>query len=131
MNGLPPDLVDLLRAAPAAYFATVMPDGSPQLTQVWVDTDGKHVVVNTVQGHQKARNIARDPRVALNIADPARPSKYWFVRGVVTEVTTEGAAAHIDELAVRYTGAPYQWYGGRDQVRLKVSIRVDSLHAMG
>ncbi len=128
---LPTDLVDLLSAAPQAYLATVMPDGSPQLTQVWVDTDGEHVVVNTVLGHQKARNIARDPRVAINVADPARPAKYWFVRGECGDVTRTGAAEHIDELAQRYTGAAYQWYGGRDQVRLKVTIRADSVHTMG
>ncbi|HEY3708928.1 MAG TPA: pyridoxamine 5'-phosphate oxidase family protein [Amycolatopsis sp.] len=58
-----------------------MPDGSPQLTQTWVDTDGKHVLVNTVQGHQKVRNVERDPRVALNIVDAANPFRYYRVRG--------------------------------------------------
>lgn len=128
---LPADLVALLQTDAQCYLATVMPDGSPQLTQVWVDTDGSNVVINTVRGHQKARNIERDPRVAINVADPARPSKYWFIRGEVTEIATEGAADHINALAVRYTGEPYQWYGGRDQVRLKVTIRPDSVHAMG
>lgn len=128
---LPDDLIALLRTDAQCYLATVMPDGSPQLTQVWVDTDGSHVRVNTVRGHQKARNIERDPRVALNIADPARDWKYWFIRGTVTEVTTDGAAEHIDALALRYTGSPYQWYGGRDQVRLLMTIEADSVHAMG
>lgn len=128
---LPATLVDLLRTPAQCYLATVMPAGSPQLTQVWVDTDGTHLLVNTVRGHQKARNIERDPRVALNVADPVRPSRYWFVRGVVTDVTTDGAAEHIEALAQRYTGAPYEWYGGRDQVRLLLTIRADSLHVMG
>lgn len=128
---LPQELAALLKTDAAAYLATVMPDGSPQLTQLWIDTDGEHVIVNTVQGHQKARNIERDPRVAVNVADPSRPSRYWFIRGEVIDVTTDGAAEHIDELAQRYTGQPYQWYGGRDQVRLRVTIRADSVHAMG
>jgi Pyridoxamine 5'-phosphate oxidase len=63
---LPADLVALLRTPVGCYLATVMPDGSPQLTQTWVDTDGTHVLVNTVRGHQKERNIGREPRVALN-----------------------------------------------------------------
>ena len=108
-----------------------MPDGSPQLTKTWVDTDGTHILVNTVRGHQKERNIGREPRVALNVADPARPSRYWFVRGKVTHLTEEGGAEHIDMLSMRCTGRPYAWYGGRDQRRVIVSITPHSVHAMG
>lgn len=128
---LPPDLVDLLRGRSTCYLATTMPDGSPQLTLTWVDTDGDHVLINTVDGHQKVRNIRRDPRVALTIADPAQPSRYFGVRGRVLEVTEEGAADHIDELAQRYTGKPYQWYGGRDQRRLLLRIEARRIHRMG
>ena len=99
-----------------------MPDGSPQMTQTWVDTDGRNVVINTVEGHQKVRNITRDPRVALNVADPDDPSRYFEVRGRVVEVTEDGAADHIEELAQRYLGQPYPWFGGRDQIRLLVRI---------
>ncbi|WP_406506620.1 pyridoxamine 5'-phosphate oxidase family protein [Streptomyces sp. NBC_01602] len=67
-----------------------MPDGSPQLTQTWVDTDGEHVLINSVQSHQKTRNIARDPRVAVAIADPSEPASYVQIRGRVLRVTTEG-----------------------------------------
>ena len=128
---LPPDLVDLLRAPSTCYLATTMPDGSPQLTLTWVDTDGEHVVINTVDGHQKVRNIRRDPRVAVTISDPAQPSRYFGVRGRVVEVTDDGAADHIDVLAQRYTARPYQWYGGRDQRRLIVRIAADRIHRMG
>lgn len=86
-----------------------MPDRSPQLTQVWVDTDGEHVLVNTVQGHQKQRNLERDPRVALTVSDPANPSRYHSVRGRVVSMTTDGAVDHIEMLSQRYTGAPYPW----------------------
>lgn len=122
---LPDGLLDLLRRPSPCFLATLMPDGSPQMTQTWVDTDGTHVLVNTVDGHQKVRNIGRDARVALNVADPDDPSRYFEVRGRVVDVTEDGAADHIEELAHRYLGGPYPWYGGRDQVRLLVTIAPD------
>ena len=97
-----------------------MPDGSPQLTQTWVDTDGEHVLINTVDGHQKVRNMRRDPRVAVNVADPENPSRYFGVRGRVVTITEDGARDHIVELAQRYP-----WFGGQDQVRLLVRIEPD------
>jgi PPOX class probable F420-dependent enzyme len=128
---LPADLIDLLRAPSTCYLATTMPDGSPQLTQTWVDTDGEHILINTVQGHQKVRNIERDPRVAVSISDPAQPSRYVAVRGRVVDSTTDGAAEHIETLAQRYLGGPYPWFGGRDQIRVLVRIAADRIHAMG
>ena len=128
---LPDDLIDLLRAPSTCYLATTMPDGSPQLTQTWVDTDGEHILINTVQGHQKVRNIERDPRVAVSISDPAQPSRYVAVRGRVVDSTTDGAAEHIETLAQRYLGGPYPWFGGRDQIRVLVRIAADRIHAMG
>jgi PPOX class probable F420-dependent enzyme len=119
---LPDALLDLLRRPSPCFLSTLMPDGSPQMTQTWVDTDGHDVLINTVRGHQKVRNVERDPRVALNVADPDDPSRYFEVRGRVTEVTEDGAHEHIDELSQRYIGAPYPWFGGRDQVRLLVRI---------
>lgn len=128
---LPEELLDLLRRPSQCFLATTMPDGSPQLTQTWVDTDGQHVLINTVRGHQKVRNIERDPRVAVSISDASRPSRYFAVRGRVLDITTEGAADHIESLSQRYTGGPYPWWGGRDQVRLVLTISVEKIHAMG
>src|SRR3954452_10423248 len=88
---LPPALLELLRRPSPCFLATLMPDGSPQMTQTWVDTDGRHVLVNTVDGHQKVRNMRRDPRVAVNVPDPDDPSRYFEVRGRVVEVTEDGA----------------------------------------
>ncbi|RYB94267.1 TIGR03618 family F420-dependent PPOX class oxidoreductase [Nocardioides oleivorans] len=104
-------LLELLRSAATCYVATTMPDGSPQLTQTWVDVDasGAHVLVNTVATHQKTRNIARDPRVAVAVSDPANPSRYHEIRGLVVSTTTEGAVDHIEALSQRYTGQPYPW----------------------
>jgi PPOX class probable F420-dependent enzyme len=128
---LPSDLLDLLRLPSPCYLSTVMPDGSPQQTQTWVDTDGEHILVNTVAGFQKVRNIERDPRIALTVSDPANPHRYFAVRGRVVNVTADGAADHIEKLAQRYLNGPYPWYGGRDQQRLLLTIEADKISGVG
>ena len=128
---LPDGLLALLSRPSVCYLATSMPDGSPQLTLTWVDTDGEHVLINTVRGHQKVKNIDRDPRVAVSISDPDRPSRYFEVRGRVVTVTADGAAEHIEKLAQRYLGKPYPWCGGRDQQRLLLTIEADKINKMG
>jgi PPOX class probable F420-dependent enzyme len=128
---LPEDLVALLRQPSPCFVATVMPDGSPQMTETWVDTDGEHVLINVVQGHQKLKNVERDPRVAVSVCDAARPSRYYAIRGQVVGITTEGAADHIEVLSQRYLGTPYPRWGGGDQVRVMLTIRADKIHGMG
>lgn len=125
------ELLDLLRRPSTCYVATTMPDGSPQLTQVWVDTDGEHVLINSVQSHVKTRNVERDPRVALTVADAENPRRYFQVRGRVLKVTTDGAVEHIEALSQKYMGAPYPWFGGRDQVRVIYVIAPDRISGMG
>ena len=122
---LPAGLLDLLSRPSPCFVATVMPDGAPQMTQTWVDTDGTHIRINTVAGFQKVRNMERDPRVALNVADPAEVSRYYQVRGRVVSITADGAAEHIEQLAQKYLGGPYPWFGGRDQTRLLVTIAAE------
>ena len=128
---LPENLLTLLRGTSTCYVATTMPDGSPQLTQTWADTDGEYILINTVDGFQKVRNVARDPRVAVTIADPDNPTRYIAVRGRVVSTTAEGGAEHIEALSQRYLGTPYAWYGGRDQTRVIMRIEADKIHAMG
>ena len=128
---LPEDLLALLRQPTQCYLATSMADGSPQVTQTWVDTNGEHVLINTVQGHQKLRNVRRDPRVAVAISDPHRGSRYFQVRGRVIDITTDGAVDHIEKLAQRYLGGPYPWFGGRNQVRVILTIQADRISGMG
>ena len=121
---LPEHVLVLLRAPSTCYLATTMPDGSPQLTQVWVDTDGTDVLINTVEGHQKLRNVRRDPRVALTVADPAHPAAYTQIRGTVREITTDGAREHIDRLSQKYLGKPYPTFGaGGERVLLRIEPR--------
>ncbi|GHH86000.1 PPOX class F420-dependent enzyme [Streptomyces sulfonofaciens] len=124
---LPGGLLDLLRRPSPCFLATVMPDGSPQLTQTWVTTDGEHVLINTVEGHVKARNVALDPRVAVNVADPDDTSRYYAVRGRVIAATTDGAAESIDEISQKYLGRPYPNFSGRPETRLLLTIAVDSV----
>ena len=124
---LPDALLDLLRKPSLCFLATTMPDGSPQLTETWVDTDGSHILVNTVQGFQKLRNIERDPRVALNVADSQEPTTYYAIRGRVVHVTTERGAEHIEELSQKYLGRPYPQFGGPGGTRVIIRIAVDRL----
>jgi PPOX class probable F420-dependent enzyme len=124
---LPESLLGLLRQPSPCFLATLMADGSPQMTQTWVDTDGRNVLINTVDGHQKVANMRRDPRVALNVANAGDPSEYIEVRGRVVGITEDGAVDHIEALAQRYLGGPYPWFGSRDQTRLLITIEPDRI----
>ncbi|CAN5606977.1 PPOX class F420-dependent oxidoreductase [soil metagenome] len=124
------ELLALLRQPSICYIATSMADGSPQLTQTWVDTDGEHVLINSVQSHVKVKNIGRDPRVAVAISDSTNPSRYVQVRGRVVNVTTDGAVDHIEMLAQKYLGTPYPWFGGREQVRVILVIEPEKISGM-
>jgi PPOX class probable F420-dependent enzyme len=118
---------ELLGAPQFAVIATLMPDGSPQTSTVWVDTDGDHVLVNTSEGRVKPANVRRDPRVALTVWDREDPYRQVIVRGRVVELTHEGAEDHIDELSRRYTGRfPYPWRSEGEQ-RVILRIRPDAV----
>ena len=95
---------DLLTKKTFAHLATIMKDGSPQVTPVWFDTDGPYVRVNSAVGRLKDKNMRRDPHVALSILDPDNAYRYLEIRGRVIEITEEGGAAHIDALAMKYMG---------------------------
>lgn len=96
--------VTLLKGPNIAHLATLMPDGSPQVTPVWVDTDGQDVLINTAEGRLKLKNMRRDPRVAVDLVDRDNPYRSVLVRGHVVAISEEGADAHIDQLAQRYLG---------------------------
>ena len=98
------EYLDLFEKRAYANLATLMPDGSPQVTPVWVDYDGEFILVNSAAGRQKDRNMERDPRVALDITDPENPYRYLQVRGRVVEITEKGADEHIDKMAQKYLG---------------------------
>jgi PPOX class probable F420-dependent enzyme len=102
---------DLIECPPVAALTTVSPDGYPQTSVVWCDFDGKHVRINTMRGFAKERNMRREPRVTLLCYDPRQPLRYLEVRGMVVEMTEEGAAQHLDDLASKYAGRPMHYFG--------------------
>ena len=128
---LSPGLQTLLGEPAFCQVATLLSDGSPHLTQVWVSTDGEHLLVNTYEGAQKLRNIRRDPRVAVNVVDPGNAWRLAHVRGRVVDVTTEGADEHIDELARKYLGVDSYPFRQPGQVRIKVTIAPEHINEIG
>ena len=119
-----------MREPSYGQIATLMPDGSPQVTQVWVDTDGTHVIVNSVATHQKVRNIRRDPRVAITAHDPAKPFRVVSIRGRVVDITTDGADEHIDQLAKKYLAVDAYPFRRPGQQRVILKIQPRKIFAM-
>ena len=106
MATIPEQYHDLFEKATFAHVTTMLPDGRPHTTPVWVDYDagGDCLLVNTERHRRKARNVDRDPTVSVSMTDPDDPYRFLSATGEVEEVTTEGAREHIDELAGRYMG---------------------------
>lgn len=126
MVSIPDSHRDILQGKNFAHVATTMPDGSPQTTPVWIDIEGDTILFNTADGRQKARNLDRDPRIAISVSDAGNPYRYIQVRGKVIDKTTEGADAHIDKLAKKYMGADS--YPGRNPAETRVIYRVQPEH---
>ena len=124
------DQVALLREKVLAHVATVMPDGSPHVTPVWVDTDGEAVLFNTAKGRLKYRNLRRDPRVAISLSAKDNDYRTVVMRGRA-EFIEEGADAHIDRLAKKYLGADS--YPARQPGEVRVTVRVvpETIHRRG
>ena len=124
-NSIPESHLDLFRKKAFANLATLMPNGSPQVTPVWVDYDGRHVIINTAEGRQKDKNLQRDGRVALSIMDPENPYRYLEVRGRITQRTHEGADQHIDAMARKYLGQDKYPYRQPGEVRVLYKVAAD------
>jgi PPOX class probable F420-dependent enzyme len=131
MATIPASHADLLKKPAFANLATLNADGSPQVTPVWVDFDGKHVLVNTARGRVKTKNLAREPRVALSIADPENPYRYLGIQGRVVEMTEAGSDAHIDAMAKKYLGKDTYPFRAPGEVRVIVKIAPEKVHANG
>jgi len=113
-QAIPDQYLDLFQKRAYAHLATLMPDGSPQVTPVWIDLQDGYLVVNSAHGRQKDRNMRRDARVAVEIQDPENPFCTLLVRGRVVKITEEGADASIDRLSFKYLGQekyPNRWAG--------------------
>jgi PPOX class probable F420-dependent enzyme len=130
-QAIPSGFRKLLGEPAFCQLATLMPDGSPQITQVWVETDGEHVLINTFEGSQKEKNIRRDPRVAVNVVDPANAWRLAMVRGRVEEVTTEGAVEQIDRLAKKYIGTDTYPFHRPNRIRTTIKISPEKINEVG
>ena len=130
-NVIPESYLDLFKSKAFANLATVMPDGSPQVTPVWVDYDGKHVILNSARGRRKDRNMKANPAVSMAISDPQNPYRYLEVRGRVVKITEEGASDHIDKMAKKYMGVDKYPHRGPGEVRVLYFVEPENISSMG
>jgi PPOX class probable F420-dependent enzyme len=127
---IPDSHLDLFNKKAFAHLATLMPGGQPQVTPVWVDYDGRHVVINTAEGRQKDKNLQRDGRVALSIIDPDNPYRYLEVRGRIANRTRDGAEDHIDAMAKKYLGLDKYPYRRPGEVRIIYKVEPEHITSM-
>jgi PPOX class probable F420-dependent enzyme len=128
---IPENYKDLFEKQAFGNLGTLMQDGSPQVTPVWVDYDGKYVRFNSAKGRVKDKNIRRDPRVAVTLQDPANPYRYLEVRGRVVEITEHGADDHINKLSQKYLGKPVYPFRQPGEVRVLYKVEPQKVSSMG
>lgn len=128
---IPKQYLDLFDKKAFGNLGTNMPDGSPQVTPVWVDYDGTHVRFNSALGRIKDKNVRRDPRVAITLLDPDNPYRYLEIRGRVVEITQDGADAHIDALAKKYLGKDKYPWRKASEARVTYKVAPEKISAMG
>lgn len=129
---IPDKYKDLLSGKKAfATLATLMPDGTAQVTPVWFDYDGQNLLFNSARGRVKDKNVRRDPRVTMTIADPDNPYRYVEVRGRVTDITQEGADDHINKMAKKYLDKDVYPFRQPGEVRVLYTVRPEKVHGMG
>jgi len=121
-QAIPHQYLDLFQKRAFAHLATLMPDGSPQVSPVWVDLQDGYLIVNSARGRQKDRNMQREARVAVEVQDPENPYRFLLVRGRVVKITEEGADASIDRLAFKYLGQDKYPYRKPAEVRVIYQI---------
>jgi len=130
-SAFPENYRDLFQKKALGAFTTLMPDGSPQTTPVWIDFVDGQIWVNSAVGRRKDKNVRADPRVALAIVDPDNVYRYVGVRGRVTEITTDGAVEHIDKMAQKYLGQEkYPWRQPNEQ-RVIYKVSIEHAETMG
>jgi len=132
MATIPDQYHDLFESATYAHVTTMLPDGRPHTTPVWIDydADDDRLLVNTERERRKTKNVARDPTVSVSMTDPDDPYRFLSVTGVVDEVTTAGAREHIDELAERYMGVS-EYPESIESERVLLRIRAEDVFTGG
>jgi len=119
---IPHEFLDLFEKPSLSHLATLMPDGSPHVSPVWVDYDGQYILINTAKGRRKEMNMHERPQVALDIVDPENPFRFLSIRGRVVEITEEGANEHRDRLDTRYLGITK--YPRRDPQEIRCMCKI-------
>lgn len=131
MKNIPKSFADILEKPSFAHFSTLMPDGSPQSSPVWIDSEGSQLVINSAEGRVKDQNVRRDPRVAISVADPDNPYRCLMIRGRVSKITNEGADDHINRMAKKYLGADEYPFRQPGEVRVLYYVDPESVATMG
>jgi PPOX class probable F420-dependent enzyme len=127
LRQITPEVEKLFKDKNFASFATVMEDGSPQVTPVWIDYNEGNILVNTAEGRRKVRNVARNPKVAVSVTDSSNPYKMVSVRGSIIERTNNNADEHIDRLAKKYLGVDKYPFRGPGEKRVLLKIKPESV----
>ena len=127
MIRLTADQVKLLNAPYFATVATVMPDGSPEATVVWIESDSEHIYFNTAMHRLKSRNLHRDPRIAITVFDPEDPNKRALAVRGRAELITGGAYEHANKLSLAYDGKPFRQLEP-GEVRVIVKVTPERVH---
>ena len=130
MAEIPAEAKHLLGGKNFAHVATLMPDGAPQVSPVWIDEEDGVVVFNTAEGRLKPKNLRQDDRVAISITNPENPYESVLIRGKAVELTHEGADEHIDALAKRYMGVDEYPMRQPGEERVIVKVEPDRVQYM-
>jgi PPOX class probable F420-dependent enzyme len=128
---IPQKYVDLFDKKAFGHLATIMPDGTPQVTPVWVDYDGKHVRFNSARGRVKDKNVRSNAQVAISMQDPDNPYRYLEIRGRVVEITETGADDHANKLSQKYVGKPVYTKRSPSEVRVLYKVEPQKVTSMG
>jgi PPOX class probable F420-dependent enzyme len=129
ITDLPSEFLDLLKDETKSFLflATIMADGSPQVTPIWFNTDNNYILINTNEGRVKDKNMKARSKVAFVIQDPSDPYRYIQIRGEVVEHTTQGADEHISALSMKYHGRPWKYREGQKRIIYKIKpIYIDA-----
>jgi len=113
-----------------ASASTSMPDGSPQVSTVWIDRDGDTIILNATRSRQRTRNLKRDPRIAISVFDQNNPYSSASIRGEVLDITEEGGEEHIDKMNMKYRGTPKYAYHNPKDPRVLIRVKATRIHEM-
>jgi PPOX class probable F420-dependent enzyme len=130
-GAIPEKYLDLFEKPAFGVLGTVMKDGSPQVTPIWIDYDGKHVRFNSALGRVKDKNLRRDPRVSITVMDPQNPYRYLQIRGKVVDISQNGADDHINGLSLKYLNKPVYPFRQPGEQRVLYKVEPESVQAMG